>query len=148
MKTSTDQTILAWEDKSFRADERGFSSPGAAILARSPACFSHAGRIEQVEEDEGNESFSMTNKGLHISLPLLRINKSSTFLALLACRYASKSQTRIALRVVLKSGGYQRESSPLQIVSSEMSEKAVRTRIYLISETPRSRRRRLKDKLF
>jgi hypothetical protein len=78
IKTSDDPTIFAWRSDivwDFRA----------GLLARSPSRFKKSGSI--VRSDGHNTiTFALTNKGLHIQLPLFEFDKEEhEFLGLLNC---------------------------------------------------------------
>lgn len=64
IKRSEDQSIFCWTDQSAtRTTIRG-------LLARSPDEFRGCQNIE-INKENPSESFTITNKGLHISLPLV-----------------------------------------------------------------------------
>ncbi|GAW10990.1 hypothetical protein ANO14919_003280 [Xylariales sp. No.14919] len=72
MKESDDQTIFAWGP----SDLVPFSDPGlefnGGILAPSPKLFAGSGHIVRSQTDAIYGPYTATNKGLQISLPLLR----------------------------------------------------------------------------
>jgi len=76
MKNTTDHTIFAWTSDSY-----SFSDiPG--LLALTPAHFSKSGNCVQSEGFAVNP-FSVTNKGIHLQLPIMDLSSKS--LAILAC---------------------------------------------------------------
>jgi len=79
LRVSDDQSLFAWDSTGLTL----FSS-NYGFLAKSPAAFSFAGAIVPIPSVLGVHSFSMTNKGLCISLPLLVRNDE--IIGLLNCR--------------------------------------------------------------
>ncbi|KAF5856574.1 hypothetical protein ETB97_007131 [Aspergillus alliaceus] len=69
IKQTNDLTLFAWQ--ATPASEPGrLASELCGILAHSPADFSKANDIEPSYDKKFNPEFSMTNKGLRISMPL------------------------------------------------------------------------------
>jgi hypothetical protein len=111
LRTSDDESIFAW-DTEYRSWDTGYRSwdyKGSAdtlqklnsgLLATTPEDFVNSGSIRPLKRtDRGNDlfsgdvqPFSMTNKGLHISLLLIQARRSdeSLFLAPLKCLLAGK----------------------------------------------------------
>jgi hypothetical protein len=65
MKGSDDLSLFAWT-----AAKGDSSSHASGLLAETPACFAHSGRIVPRRFYEDTFAYSMTNIGLHIELPL------------------------------------------------------------------------------
>ena len=81
MKLSDDQSIFAWSgyDQRWR---RG-------LLASSPKEFVNCSNVRRYGDDSQTSAFSMTNKGLHIQLPLIPCGnpyEKNLFQAVLACQ--------------------------------------------------------------
>ncbi|CZR64700.1 uncharacterized protein PAC_14599 [Phialocephala subalpina] len=88
IKASADQSIFAWESS---GPER------RQLLAPDPSCFQHAGTVIQVQQQSGQEPFSMTNLGLSIRMPIADAALNSYKIGILACRYANDISGPIAL---------------------------------------------------
>jgi hypothetical protein len=69
IKISTDHSILAHDDSILAQKD---SAKYKSLLAWAPFYFRHCGNIESCEPDEPMESYSMTNRGLMITLPVLK----------------------------------------------------------------------------
>lgn len=73
LKVSDDESIFAWDAR----DDWPQAGRLSGLLALSPSYFEGAGRIRPLGRKDcqkfvnDNHPFSMTNKGLHISLPLI-----------------------------------------------------------------------------
>ncbi|KAF2809939.1 HET-domain-containing protein [Mytilinidion resinicola] len=76
IKTSDDESLFAWSLRSLVSTD--------GILAPSPAEFSKSSSIEAIPGHGGHE-YSLTNKGLKITLPLIPWDMD-VYLALLRCR--------------------------------------------------------------
>jgi hypothetical protein len=79
LRVSDDQSLFAWDSTNLTL----FSS-NCGFLAPSPAAFAFAGSIVPIPSVLGVHSFSMTNKGLCICLPLLL--REDEIIGLLNCR--------------------------------------------------------------
>ena len=83
LKSSDDHSIFAWTaHESDWEQQRGF-------LARSPKEFANCGDVRRSTENLQTSAFSMTNKGLHIQLPLIPCGippDKSLYLAVLSCQ--------------------------------------------------------------
>ena len=88
IKTSDDQSIFAWE----YADDGNRS-----LLAPSPLAFVNSSRITPWVTGFPSGPYSMTNKGLSITLPLFQ-TQGQTY-AILACRSADDFRGPLALRL-------------------------------------------------
>lgn len=64
MRASDDESLFAWVDEDAHPDAL------YGLLAKFPAWFANAEYIERSDELYARPPFSMTNKGLHISLPV------------------------------------------------------------------------------
>ena len=63
---STDQSIFAWDAPP------GFVESRERLLAPSPRCFMNCGKIRRRRGTASESSFTITNKGLEITLPIVR----------------------------------------------------------------------------
>lgn len=92
IKQSTDQSIFAWNSPD------GFVQPEELLFAPSPACFRNAGRIGRRRFTQNESSFRISNKGLEISLPIVRRQLSedptqpTVTLGILDCKYDGSSE--------------------------------------------------------
>ena len=81
IKLSDDQSIFAWT---------GYNQKGGrGLLASSPKEFVNCSNVRRYGDDSQTSVFSMTNKGLHIELPLISCGNPSEknlFQAVLACQ--------------------------------------------------------------
>jgi hypothetical protein len=81
IRVSDDQSIFAWDSRSYR--DRGLFAP-------HPQCFSNAGRTVLWETRRGDEPWVLTNYGLRLQLPLVRERfpgSQADVAAVLGCRY-------------------------------------------------------------
>jgi hypothetical protein len=87
MKTSDDQTLFAWEyeDHDFGFSIQPSKDSTYSPFARSPASFKKSGEFIPDELNETRTSYAMTNKGLQINLPIIKLSHES-YLAALTCR--------------------------------------------------------------
>jgi hypothetical protein len=105
LRTSDDESIFAWDTEYDSWDHEGsvdtLQNLNSGLLATTPKYFMNLGSIRPLKRtDRGNDlfsgdvqPFSMTNKGLHISLVLIQARRSdeSLFLAPLKCLRARKN---------------------------------------------------------
>jgi hypothetical protein len=77
MKISTDQSLLTWAP----LDHDGKGPYSASVLARHPSDFSLSSNIVPYQS---NSAFSMTNKGLYITLPIVK-TQDNEYVAITAC---------------------------------------------------------------
>ena len=88
---STDQSIFAWDSPS------GFIEPRELLLAPSPRCFMNGSKIRRRRGTASESAFTMSNKGLEITLPILqrRLLEDPTcpyvYLGILDCKYEGSS---------------------------------------------------------
>jgi hypothetical protein len=88
LKLSDDHTIFAWMGNAKDGNERG-------LLAHSPKEFANCGNVCQFDTDTLRSPYSMTNRGLHIELPLIPMYKDperDLFLAVLNCQFRGDSR--------------------------------------------------------
>ncbi|KAF8228702.1 HET-domain-containing protein [Tricholoma matsutake] len=91
-KLSDDHTIFAWRGPSHGQE--------SGLLAHSPAEFIHSADVMEVDSKQAQTSkYSMTNKGLSISLPLKPVeNEKDVFLAILNCQLRNRGPLAIYLK--------------------------------------------------
>jgi len=92
VKHSNDQSILAWTSPSAEIDSRSF-------FAHSPAAFAACDTVIRSIQPGPMKPYSITNKGLKISLPLIRGGSEGELLALLNCRRRYDTFGSLALPV-------------------------------------------------
>ncbi|KAH9908217.1 HET-domain-containing protein [Xylariomycetidae sp. FL2044] len=81
MKESDDQTIFAWTSGSgaeLSADwvYQESTKPLGGLLASSPAQFAESNLIQKGDSDGGGSPYSITNKGVQITLPVLQASSN------------------------------------------------------------------------
>ncbi|KAH9990067.1 hypothetical protein F4779DRAFT_610172 [Xylariaceae sp. FL0662B] len=83
IKTSDDQSIFAWTS--------GRQGSGTGLLATSPKDFKHCGNTYRHGETSQTSEFSITNKGMHIHLPMIPVHCAGPdkrlFLGVLGCQF-------------------------------------------------------------
>ena len=110
MKTSDDHSLFAWT----ASEDSGTIYRG--LLAESPAEFANSGAFVPIRTWAETSPYSMTNKGLHISLPLAPLSRhkeNNIYLAGLDCKTYSgarnvETQTQLGWRCWI----YMRELAP------------------------------------
>jgi hypothetical protein len=80
MKESDDQTIFAWGPSDLTSLSGLEDDLKGGILATSPKSFASSGHIVRSQTDEIYRPYAATNKGLQISLPLLRADTATSTL--------------------------------------------------------------------
>lgn len=107
IRNSTDQSLFAWRTPS-NLTRLALSGPLLddevslrGILARSPSEFQFSRAIVPISTLDFDETFSITNKGLMIKLPLIPISGSSLVRAALACRVDNDFKTVVAITLSL-----------------------------------------------
>ncbi|KAE8317348.1 heterokaryon incompatibility protein-domain-containing protein [Aspergillus transmontanensis] len=131
IKTSNDQSILAWGvlepwrssqcNQSHRVSQRDGEEERVGILARSPAAFRGCGTIipYMIAEQGDNFPLSVTNKGLHICLPIPKSKPSqrNSYIALLQCRLRQNPCIILAISITRVHGNiYTRVEDRVQCV--------------------------------
>ncbi|KAF4631600.1 hypothetical protein G7Y89_g6537 [Cudoniella acicularis] len=113
MRSSDDQSLFAWEDKSSAQVFGSESGPKVSVssedggqtevlvksiskphprplrgfLARSPAEFENSGNIIPYRNWDVSMPYSMTNQGLRMQLSVLQYDEYDDFIGILACHY-------------------------------------------------------------
>ncbi|KAH3961009.1 hypothetical protein HBI24_215440 [Parastagonospora nodorum] len=96
MTQSDDQTLFAWElEKRSGALGRMPCGP----LATSPFQFRRCSELLPLQDSANPTPYSMTNKGLRIDLPIVRINDTE-YLAILQCTTLERNPARITLPII------------------------------------------------
>lgn len=99
IRQSTDQSIFAWDAPA------GFIDARELLLAPSPKCFVNGSRIRRRRGTVGQSGFSISNKGLEITLPVMEQqlwedpSRPYVTLGILDCKYEGSSRV---LALVLK----------------------------------------------
>jgi hypothetical protein len=91
VRTSDDHTIFAWKGQK----DRPFSECG--ILATTPYRFRDSGNIVRARHFLGTSAFSLTNRGIHINVPLLVSSQFAEQLAVLDCQELGDETKRIGI---------------------------------------------------
>jgi hypothetical protein len=108
IKSSTDQSIFAWEVQDPNADPLGPDAWTLPLFATEPALFQHAGNIEYSNcGDDAISPYTMTNKGLQIQtklVPAPRLTKAdhAEKLLMLTFCYRQIGGSRFGLGIFLK----------------------------------------------
>lgn len=104
IKKSVDHTIFAWQISPMQHSDnlaRPYSSYFLGLLATSPAAFAQTATVVQVPL--GNTMpFEMTNKGMHLHLPLFEVPTqpwSNLYYAILDCREISRPSDLLCIRL-------------------------------------------------
>ncbi|KAI1329208.1 HET-domain-containing protein [Xylariaceae sp. FL0255] len=101
LKYSDDHTLFAWVDPDATDDGTSPSSPGYGLLARRPACFRDMGKYSHQVMTTGlassAEPYSLTNKGLSISLRMFQ-KEDNVYVATLDCPVDDKHCLGIFLK--------------------------------------------------
>ncbi len=90
IRVSTDQSIFAWPCKI----EETFDD---MLLASSPSYFEKCGSVVALARAEVSESFSLTNAGLSITLPV--IDHPKVLVAVLSCGFADGAPGAIGIKL-------------------------------------------------
>ncbi|KAG8670351.1 hypothetical protein FPOAC1_009759 [Fusarium poae] len=107
MKRSDDQTLLAWSLQQDDPEESG-------VLATSPAAFSECKDFIPCSVGTPTPPFQITNKGLHIEMPISSDSFTYGTYGLLQCRTKQDPTTMIAIPLESgRDGLYVRRKKPL-----------------------------------
>ncbi|KDR73378.1 hypothetical protein GALMADRAFT_158435 [Galerina marginata CBS 339.88] len=125
MKETSDVTIFAWMPASFQphssedwVDDKpadyekvqrflegaNAQAPRCGLLASSPAAFRHSHNVMPYGDRDGRSPrspFSMTNNGLQIKLPLVKIGRTDIYQAMLDCEVVGSRTKAIAIYLTL-----------------------------------------------
>jgi hypothetical protein len=101
IRTSTDQSVLAWTPPTDQLVHGQSADIRSALLAPSPRCFRLVDPGANIVQRAGRSSFSpyeLANTGLVIDLPLIQHSAGDwQVFAVLNCRYADDGDAAIAL---------------------------------------------------
>jgi len=115
LKISDDESIFAWT-----------SSRSSGLLAVSPAAFSESGHIFASEKQPNSKSFTFSNKGIRIELPMKSIDPDDEerFQGVLNCVESSGSTTMVGIGLAASPGEKDvfYRTSTLSLFSVEASE--------------------------
>jgi hypothetical protein len=91
LKISDDESIFAWT-----------SSLSSGLLAVSPAAFSQSGHIIVSKRQSSGKSFTFSNKGIRVELPMKRIGEEDEerFHGVLNCVESGRSTTMVGIALV------------------------------------------------
>jgi hypothetical protein len=135
LRVSDDQSLFAWDPTGFFMLNLFSSNYG--FLAPSPAAFEFAGAIVPIPSVLNVHSFSMTNKGLCICLPLL--SREDEIVGLLNCRQRGDFSSIAGVRLLQTSNPSVFERDPHSFVkyfsSGEVKEATSHT-IYISGSQP------------
>jgi hypothetical protein len=90
MKMSDDHSIFAWKSNDWWRHDGG-------LLATSPAAFIGSGDIIRSSQMVNGLPFTVTNKGIHLQLPLIAQNQPKTSLAVLNCQRIGKGDQLLGI---------------------------------------------------
>lgn len=139
MKNSDDQTLFAWHacsPKDVQDIVHLDLKPVSGLLALSPAQFADSADIVPYRNWKKSTTYSMTNQGLRIELPVYTVEKSGHSIGILSCRHrASTEPLGVHLWPVWSVEGDQyarcRHEKRLVTVSHALEERAVSRTIYV-----------------
>ncbi|MDI1493158.1 MAG: hypothetical protein OHK93_004945 [Ramalina farinacea] len=83
MKTSDDQSLFAWKEPIY--DNPNMMEHHRGLLAKSPAWFMTTGSVFPYRRWRRNTSFSISNKGISIEVPLTFLPTTGLYAAALDC---------------------------------------------------------------
>ena len=122
MKYSDDQSLFAWKTPPAVDDVR------CGLLASSPEFFAESRNISpfsrHASDYESQPPFSMTSRGVSISLPILQVKYtpcdpkeySGMFLATLDCQDVTDARGPLGVYLLRNEGGYYRRCYPHKLV--------------------------------
>jgi hypothetical protein len=93
IRTSEEESIFAWNTH---------YSYETSLLAPSPVNFADCSRVVQWTSSDGKDPFTMTNKGLRISLAMF-LGKDRQLFWILGCRYEDDFRGPIAIPIAKRS---------------------------------------------
>jgi hypothetical protein len=105
IKSSEDHSIFVWEPS---------GSYGGTALAHSPKDFQYSNNIQC--GGKTNSEFSMTNKGLKVTLPLMSMGGST--IAILNCYKLGENDTKLGIR--LRNPNYKEENKYSRVIGSKI----------------------------
>lgn len=138
LKKLDDQSLFAWNSSNDNAFCHGFCNIG--ILAPDPKFFIGSGNIVPIPSTLESQSYSMTNKGLHIKIPLSKY-RAGYYIALLSCQFETDFSG--CLGIVLKESdvpniyqrGYLEEESNVRKCTANETERSQMRAIYILKKS-------------
>ena len=133
MKDSDDHSLFAWEVPTGIARNSRLWKESFGILANAPHYFQNSGSIIPLRTGDQTLPFSMTNKGLHIRLPLLIDDEPDKFTALLKCQFDSGLGDCVGITLVRhpETGMFWRAPGQIRNVSYQEAYNAKSENIYI-----------------
>lgn len=132
VKESDDQSIFAWvsEDNNYWDSTDEYLFPGSTqwlrkriqgLFARSPAEFASSGNIVPLSTWETGEPYTMTNKGLRLSIPLVPSPLyPNEYLGVLACGYEGSQKSPLGISLVKVGGTEERSAQYARIAPARL----------------------------
>jgi Heterokaryon incompatibility protein (HET) len=127
LKISDDESIFAWT-----------SSRSSGLLASSPAAFSYSGHIIAYRRRPDGKSFTFSNRGINIELPMKKIaltEGGEIFRGVLDCFEWRGSTTKVGIELAASSEKdgifYRTSTAALFSVQSSEADKLRRRKIYV-----------------
>ncbi|KPM39467.1 hypothetical protein AK830_g7098 [Neonectria ditissima] len=133
IRESYDHSIFAWQGDG-ELDAAGDAN--YPILAPSPRCFREHSRVIQAWDHNERSHYTLTNSGLRITLPVLKTVTPGLILAVLNCRWSTRSsKDRVCLALYSTSGDrYTRLASiPVKLASAAGVLPGTRKKMYVTS---------------
>ncbi|KAN0110831.1 HET domain containing protein, partial [Hyaloscypha variabilis] len=105
MRTTADHSIFAWATETWTM-ERSLPGFRQGLLALTPAWFQRSGNIVCTPSQAlAIGPFSVTNKGIHLYLPMRNTRTSGTYLAVLNCHKNGETMTQLGIYLERRSEG-------------------------------------------
>lgn len=152
IKESDDQSIFAWAPEYEGAyDQKEVERANGGLLASSPSMFANSNNIVRCITDDDSSPYTITNKGIQISLPIIQpwtnsdiassmnrvlVSVEEDALVVLNCQWAHDRESRIAILLVRRKADslYIRVSPDLELVSihqSKIGSRAMRKQLFV-----------------
>jgi hypothetical protein len=137
LKESDDQSLFAWNCPMY------YEVNSLGILATSPIFFMGSGNIIPIPSTLESQAYSMTNKGLHIKIPLSKYLENY-YIALLDCQYETDFSgcLGIVLEETVASNVYQRKypldspiENPVRKCTANETERSQIRAIYILKKS-------------
>ncbi len=103
MKDSDDQSLFAWQPLSNENADKLRINPIRGPLAESPQEFALSGNVVPLRDWAVSEPYSMTNKGLRITIPLF--GADNQWLGVLGCGYEGPDKSPLGMFLVKTTEG-------------------------------------------
>ena len=148
MKISDDHSLFAWKS---RITSLNYVHSG--LLATSPSCFAESSNIEPFSDpgfdDEHQPPFSMTNRGISISLPVLQVEYKelhNVIFAVLGCQDLTDARGPLGIFLFRNSSGLYRRCYPNRLIPAVNIQNAIdklQNRSIYITQNSDNRRRKV-----